>query len=427
MSDAPSSAPAGPASASDSQLTGRFADDARGGYRSMPEPQKREEREFATGREAAEELAKKRKPIRNVDINPVQPVEYRDDRGRKISDRETITPERGADDLKQKRTNDAIVSEVNDRDGIARRIDQFRADNGVPTDPTHRDQTQFDPTLFGDPRSHLQPQIDPAHLPADVRQTPPPPPGIDPELHRAFQNPKIREAVEQELNKAVTTATTAQKHYAENVQAAQEIALGSIHAAFPEMNGVKTQAQMTAFLNQLQQTNPQRWQQAVGMLQNFARLHNERGNMERQRQQIERQNFQRDAAVQDQAFAKSVQHVPLQQREAVAREAVSYAASLGIDERTLTHLLNSNPIMRHSAFRQMMFDAAAGSLARKQLAAQRQQNRAQVPPVIRPGSGAPRTTVQSANLQQLSARLNQTGDAKDAAALLIASRNARRR
>jgi hypothetical protein len=69
-----------------------------------------------------------------------------------------------------------------------------------------------------------------------------------------------------------------------------------------------------------------------------------------------------------------------------------------------------------------------GRMAAKSLATlQQQQRAANLPPVIKPGSGAARTTAQSASLQQLSAKLSQTGNAKDAAALLVAQRNARRR
>jgi hypothetical protein len=433
MSDAPSSAPtsapapSGPASASDSQLTGRFAEERNAGYKPMPERPKpqRTEREFATGREAADELAKKRRGQGHAG-SEVRPAQYEDGNGKRIDDRQTVTLERAADDLKTSRISDASGKELEDRHQLALDVDALRAKAGVPTDPTAPvDPTQIDPHLFGDlPRQ--APQIEPAHLPPDLQ---PAPPGVDPDLHRAFQDPKVRAAVEKEVNTSHETARTAQAHYAENVVAAQEIALGSVYAAFPEMVGVKTQPQMQEVLNRLQQTNPQRFQQAQAMLQNFARLHGERQNMERQKQQFERQNFQRDSAVQDAAYAKALANVPAAQRESVAREAISYAASLGIDERTLTHLLNTNPIMRHSAFRKMMFDAAAGSLARKQLATQRQQNRAAVPPVSRPGhsNGGGVRAAQNANLQQLSAKLTQSGDAKDAAALLMAMRSQRRR
>jgi hypothetical protein len=426
MSDAPSStpAPSGPASASDTQLTGRFAEERNAGYREMPErkPQPAAaEREFSTGREAADALAKKRRK-QNHAAPETRPVQYQDERGRAAPKNETVTLERAADDLKVSRITDASAKEINDRDDLARDVDNLRAKAGVPTDPTYTDQTQIDPRVFGDPRSHLQPQ-----QPQIEQHIQPAPPGIDPDLHLAFQNPKIRNAVEKEVNTATLTAQTAQAHYAENVQVAQEIALGSINAAFPEMAGIRTQGQMQQLLNHLQQTNPQRAQQAQQMLQNFARLHAERGNMERQKQQIERQHFQRESSLQDAAFAKSLAHVPAQQRESVAREAISYAQSLGISEQVLTHLLNTNPIMRHSAFRKMMYDAAAGSLARKQLEAQRQQNRSHVPYVQRPGSGVPGTTAQSANLQALSQKLNVTGGAREAADLLIAMRSQRRR
>jgi hypothetical protein len=427
MSDTPS-APA-PVSEGGS-LTGERATEHRAGYREMRAPvgetPQRKERTFDTGREAAADFAEKRRK-RGHTAPDANPIFYQDTSGKRIPDEETVTVARAADDLQKHRYNDSFGVEVHDRNQLALLVDKFRADNGVPTDPTHRDETQLDPNLFGDPQSHLPPQIDPKDLPADVRHSPPPP-GVDPDLHAAFQNPKVRQAVEQDMSKAVTTATTAQKHYAENVHHAQGLALSAINAAFPEMGGIKTQVQMQAFMNQLQQTNPQRWQQAQTMLNSFARLHNERGHMERQKQQIERQTFQRNAAAEDAAFNKALANVPPQQRDAVAREAVSYAQSLGVDERTLTHLLHTNPIMRSSAFRQMMFDAAAHSLARKNLAAQRQQNRAAVPHVTPPGhSNVARTTAQSANLQQLSARLTQSGSAKDAAALLIAARNARRR
>jgi hypothetical protein len=432
MSDAPSSAPApsGPASASDAQLTGRFAEEAKHGYQEMrPSAQsqkpQRTEREFSTGREAADELAKKRRK-QGHNAPDARPVQYIDDQGRKAPANETVTVGRAADDLKVSRTIDASAAELNDRDFLARDIDNLRAKAGVPTDPTAPvDPTQFDPHLFGDlPRQ--APQIDPAHLPQEMQ---PAPPGVDPHLHRAFQDPKVREAVEKEINTSHTTARTAQQHYAENVVAAQEIALGSIYASFPEMVGVKTQPQMQELLNRLQYTDPARFQQATKMLQSFTRLHGERQNMERQKQNFERQNFARDSAREDAAFNKAIAHVPAQQREAVAREAIVYAQSLGVDERTLTHLFNTNPIMRTSAMRQMMFDAAAGSLARKQLATQRQQNRAQVPHVTPPGTsnGGGVRQVQNANLQALANKFAHSGDPKDGAAFLSAQRNARRR
>jgi hypothetical protein len=424
MSDAPSSAPAsapsGPASASDAQLTGRFAEEAKNGYRSMPEPQKREEREFATGREAADDLAKKRRKRGHVP-DAAQPVEYRDDRGRKISDKETITPERGADDLTIKRHNDAFNREIVDRNEMAFKIDQFRADNGVPTDPTHRDNMQLDPKHFGSPQSHMPPQIDPAHLPPDAQPTP----GVHPEVAKAMQHPQVREAMQQEFNKAFDL----QAKHTQQVNVANDFAQAAFRSAVPELANLRPD-QIVPFLNQMAKTNPPRFKQAMALLDNVAKANTARQQVEARRQQAERQEFQRYSTEQDRAFDRMVANQTPQQRQAIATEMVSYAQEMGIDRNTLVHLMQTNPIMRHSAFQKMMHDATAGRLAQKQLAAIRQQQRAaNLPPVARPGhsNGGGLRAVQSANLQALSARLNQSGDAKDAAALLIAQRNARRR
>ena len=132
--------------------------------------------------------------------------------------------------------------------------------------------------------------------------------------------------------------------------------------------------------------------------------------------------------MQDAEFAKRVSHIPAAHREAVAREAVAYAQSLGVSEPVLTHLLQTNPVMRTAAFRQMMFDAAAGSLSRKNLEVQRQKQRAaNIPHVTPPGhSNNGGRHSQNSNLKALSSKLNQTNSVKDAVALFARAAQAGR-
>jgi hypothetical protein len=425
MSDEPIPAPPG------GDIGRDTSSDRKAGFEPMRHaageaPRRTEKPSFETSRQAGEELARKRRNRAEVSAEPRE-VFYQDTSGDKIPEREIVTEKRAGEDLAKHRYVDAATAEIDSRDELARKVDAMRAKAGVPTDPTLPvDNTQFDPHLFGDlPRQ--APQIDPQHLPPDLQ---PAPPGIDPDLHRAFSNPKVRAAVEKEVNQSHEVARTAQQHYAENVVAAQEIALGSINAAFPEMAGVKTPQDMQRVLQHLQATNPQRAQQAQAMLQNFARLHGERQNMETQRQQFQRQQFQRDAVNEDAAYAKRIGHIPAAHREAVSRHAIEYAQTLGVSEQVLTHLLNTNPILRTAAFRQVMFDAAAGSLARKNLEVQRQKQRSgNVPHIQPPGhsNGGGVRAVQNANLQALSSQLTKSGSAKDAAALLLAMRNSRKR
>jgi hypothetical protein len=277
---------------------------------------------------------------------------------------------------------------------------------------------QIDPKNFGSPESHLPHQIDPQHLPRDLQPQQPPPPGVDPELHKVMQHPQVRQELEAEFGKV-----------AQQVNVANDFAQAAFRSAFPELNNLRAD-QIVAHLSQLAKTNPARFRQAQSLLDNVAKAGNARQIVEQQRTQREQQEFQRFSQEQDRAFDKMVAHrnYTPQQKQALGQEAVSYAAELGIDAGTLRHVMMTNPALRSAAFQKVMHDAIVGRMAAKSVAEMRQQQRAaNLPPVIKPGSGAPRTTAQSANLQSLSAKLSQTGDAKDAAALLIARRNAARR
>ncbi len=397
--------------------------DRKAGFTPMPDraPQpERTEREFSTGREAADELAKRRRKQGHAAAE-ARPIQYQDERGRKAPANETVDLNRAALDLKQSRLTDAASKELTDRHQLAIDVDKLRAKEGVPTDPTAPvDPTQIDPHVFGD-LPHQAPQIDPQHLPQDLQ---PAPPGVDPDLHAAFQNPKIRAAVEAE----VTRANEREVAFSDGLRVAQNAAVATFAAHYPEFVG-KSPAQIQAAFAHMQQTNPQRAQQAQAAFQNAVKFEAALKQNEARVQHAERQQFQNYAREQDAAFNRMVGNQTPQQRQAIASEMISYAGEMGVDQKTLVHLMQTNPIMRHSAFQKMMTDAVAHRLAQKSLAAQRQQNRAPVPPVIRPGTsnGGGVRQVTNSNLQALSAKLNATGSAKDAAALLLASRNARRR
>jgi hypothetical protein len=418
MNDTTSS---GPASASDAQLTGRFADEAKHGYREMPAERtapkrpEREERTFETGRQAADELAKKRREQGHVPTAPRETGYWNDDKSYVAPKNETVTLERAATDLAGSRFRDAVEKEITDRDFLARDIDKLRKDAGVPTDPTAPvDPNQINPHVFGDLQAQA-PQIDPTHLPQDLQ---PAPPGVDPDLHRAFQNPKIRNAVEQEFGKV-----------AQQVNVANDFAQAAFRSAFPELNNLRAD-QIVAHLNQLAKTNPARFRQAQSLLDNVAKAGNARQVVEQQRTQREQQEFQRFSQEQDRAFDKMVAHrnYTPQQKAAMGQEAVAYAAEMGIDAGTLRHVMMTNPALRSAAFQKVMHDAIVGRMAAKSLATlQQQQRAANIPPVARPGHSNTGVTRQTANLQTLNEKLNQSGSAKDAAALLIARRNAKRR
>jgi hypothetical protein len=399
--------------------------DRKGGYSPMPEraptPQ-RTEREFSSGREAADDLAKKRRAKGHAEGAP-RPVGYwNDDKSYVAPDNKTVDLKRASDDLKAHRQVDAIDKELTDRNDLANKVDKLRKDANVPTvidANAPPDLENPDARLFGDmlQTEPPQPQLEqPQHEPA--------PPGVDPDLHAAFQNPKIRAAVEAE----VTRANEREVAFGDGLRVAQNAAIATFAAHYPEFVG-KTPAQVSQAFAEMQRTNPQRAAAAQQAFQRAVQFESALAQNQARRQQAEQQQFQTYAREQDAAFNRMVGNQTPQHRQAIASEMISYAGEMGVDQKTLVHLMQTNPIMRHSAFQKMMTDAVAYRLGQKSLAAQRQQNRAPIPHVTPPGtsSGGGVRAVQNSTLASLSAKLNQSNSVKDAAALLLAQRNARKR
>jgi len=234
-----------------------------------------------------------------------------------------------------------------------------------------------------------------------------------------MQNKQVREHFEAEHSKVT-----------QQVNVANDFAQAAFRSAFPELNNLRAD-QIVAHLNQLAKTNPTRFRQAQSLLDNVAKAGNARQVVEQQRTQREQQEFQRYSKEQDSAFDKMVAHrnYTPQQKQALGQEAVAYAADLGIDAGTLRHVMMTNPALRSAAFQKVMHDALVGRIAAKQVEEMQRQNRAKLPPVQAPGhsNGGGVRQVQNANLESLRGKLAKSGEAKDAAALLVAMRNARRR
>ena len=115
--------------------------------------------------------------------------------------------------------------------------------------------------------------------------------------------------------------------------------------------------------------------------------------------------------------------MPVETQRAVMQEIIASARASGIEASELTHLLNTEPLMRNAAFQRMMYDAGKYRLMMK---AKDSVTTRPLPPVQRPGSAASRGERENADLRTLNARLSSTGDIKDAVALYHARKAIRR-
>lgn len=91
--------------------------------------------------------------------------------------------------------------------------------------------------MSGQPLPKPQPGVETTNA-APIEQQPqpevPPDNGIDPELQRALENPKIRALLEHEAQ----TAQWVRQGYAQATQEAAQIAAASVYAAFSELQGL---------------------------------------------------------------------------------------------------------------------------------------------------------------------------------------------
>jgi hypothetical protein len=100
--------------------------------------------------------------------------------------------------------------------------------------------------------------------------------------------------------------------------------------------------------------------------------------------------------------------------QAVGKEMVAYASELGIQRDQLEHLFKTEPIMRHSAFQKMIYDAIQYRMLKSAPAKAIPKN---VPSVMKPGVAASKGDIEQNKFQALRAKLGSTGSVDDAYAV----------
>lgn len=408
MSDtsAPSSAPSSPSS---EPATGRVAEEKKHGYSQMAthdgEPPKAK-REFATAREAGEALEGRRRRTGDVQ-KPVEVMAYRNRDGSIADEKQTVEFDRAVDDRKADLDARAKMAAAVDAFNVADTVDEARATSeNYLVKPTDASQPQLE---HADPAAQ---QFEQEAIAA----------GVDPALANTLaHHPQARQALESEFEKVGKL----QQQHETQVQLAQHFARDAWQSQFSELAGLSP-SDASAALRHMQQTNPQRFNAAMASLRRVGEMTTLAEHHQAQRAHAERQNFQQEAARQDAHFDRMIGPQTPQQRQAAAMEMVSYAAELGIDRNTLVHLLQTNPIMRHSAFQHMIYTAVTARMAKREGAKYRDKLDRNVPPVNRPGTRNGGTTrAVSENLSALARKASASGSLKDMAALLAEKRRGR--
>jgi hypothetical protein len=401
-----------PSTSSSEIKTGREADSAAGGFREMPPnnpPPEKKEKEF-TAREAGEALASKRTAESWPPKNSAEadPVFYTQPNGERADPREAISLERAASDLAAWRAAQEDEAEKSAENEFAKTVDKLRKDEGL------------------DPETAQLPEPNQPQLEQSAINNEPSVPGLDAEVTKALSHPQIRQAIEEEMGKA----TQLQTQHTQQIELANHFAQAAFLEHYPDLQALPLD-QVVPALRQMARTNPQRFKAAIATLERVGQAAAAQHHFQQQRAAAEKASFDRYAAEQDAAFERMRGNPTLPQKQAVATEMVSYAKELGVDRNTLVHLLQTNPIMRHSAFQKMIHDAVEARIAKREAAKYRDKLAPPtLPHVNKPGNGSGRGVERGqADLAALSRALTGAKTQNDAlkagAALLAARRKGR--
>jgi hypothetical protein len=318
--------------------------------------------------------------------------------GEKSDITQTIDLERASSDLADQRRAERHAQEALEALHHRQEIDKFRSD--------------------ADRQALLE-----AHQPVDPQpeQTAPQQTnGVDPEVARALENPKVREAINQQIQQS----EIARQQYMAALHQVSQIQAAAITNQFPELAGA-TQETLPAVLNAINARDPARAQAIVNHLQSASKqieVTNQQIRAEQQRAaQQAQQQFSAYATLEDSKFSDFENSRPAgEARQVRANLETVLREDFDIDPGALLQLYNSNPALRSAEAQKLIYSAVRASLAER---AVRNTTRKGLPPVsMRPGAGYDHASGESVVVANKMRDFASDPTAKKAGAALAARR-----
>lgn len=374
---------------SGASVFGRAAELRDSGFKEMPDPEKKKQSDtFGSDaqslRRAAAEVSADRPKPESVERS------YRNGDGAPVDEKEAVTVERAARDLSRTRDAEKEAEDEQLSLEIAEAVDRLRSDAADESETPEAAQ----------PDKVAKPSGEPGDL--------------DPKVKEALNHPQVRQALEEKIQEI----ETAKKSVTDALSAAVDLARAAFLHQFPEIAGLTAQ-QMPVAIAMLEKQNPERFAQLRNFLGSTAALQAQHQQEQQRLADANRKQFETYAKEEDARFDKMLGDVPAETKQAVASEILKIAEEGGVDRGEFLKMIQTEPIMRHSLFQKMMFDAAQFRMAKR--AAQEMPKRP-LPPVVRPGTSPERPSHGTEQLRELAAKFNAKPTAKAAAEMLAAKR-----
>jgi len=242
---------------------------------------------------------------------------------------------------------------------------------------------------------------------------------LEPELEKALNHPRIKEAISSQI----AESETARQTYSKAAEIAMNFAQVSFAQSFPEVAGLPPDQWANA-LAAMSQREPARFQAAVATLDRVGKLQNAQ-QFEQQRQEgIKQQEFAKFAKAEDARLDDMLKGESPKAQSAIMDEILAGAEAAGLEQSEFLKLFNTDRSMRHSAFQKMMVDAAKYRLLQKAKTSVVAAGKT-LPHVQRPGVAASRGERNAGNIAALNAKFGANPTVENAAALYAAQSRAR--
>jgi hypothetical protein len=205
--------------------------------------------------------------------------------------------------------------------------------------------------------------------------------GLTPATRDALNNPQIRQEVAQRFQEA----DSAREQYTNATLAAAQMGVAALMIDMPEFSNVPID-QWNAVIAVLNQSDPQRANQAVSRLQSVGAMMAQYQAHKQQTAQRQAAQFSTYAQQQDAEIEREFKDVPEAERTKLANEVRNALKDYGVKDEDIHSLWNSNPLFRSAAAQRLMADAARYRLAKRtamKLASK------PIPPVQKPGNAIP--------------------------------------
>ena len=254
--------------------------------------------------------------------------------------------------------------------------------------------------------------------PAEVRQ-----PQIEAEsdIESVLKNPKIAKA----LQERVTETETKRQEYETAVVEIGKARIAAIIGDFPELANLDPKTQWANAILALHQREPARAQSVYNRLLALEKVEAEVIRLKSEKEAGAKAEMAKYSARENQRFRELTKNIPAKEMQAITAHVPAMLAEAGVtDPRAFLKAIEGQTEFPRASAELLMIKAARYDMMQK---AARARPTIPVPQVQRPGVAQPRGSSASTALAALNRKLSQTGNIKDAAALLMAKRKETRR